>query len=120
MSIHSDAEVKFLKDLSSRWNAHSVHIGLIVIQNFVRWTDGSVLDYEYWRPGQPDYRNGERVCTSMTSPYWFDGKWGTIPCSSEIDFNYICKKPAKGNYFGNIHSKMIITIFHIIYFDIDI
>ncbi|XP_022088512.1 macrophage mannose receptor 1-like [Acanthaster planci] len=93
VSIHDSAELSFLLEYSQLFASY-FWIGLRENGSYAghyEWSDGSLLDFENWRSGQPDDMNGEEQCVEMqkffSSP---PGCWSDNNCGVQRQF--ICKR----------------------------
>ncbi|KAJ3595076.1 hypothetical protein NHX12_004381 [Muraenolepis orangiensis] len=85
--INSEAENVFLWKKISR-SYGNFYIGMLVDfdQSFA-WIDDSPVVYQRWEENQPDFKNNDENCVTMTHHIGF---WRDVNCGSE--FKFICKR----------------------------
>ncbi|XP_073319717.1 lactose-binding lectin l-2-like [Pagrus major] len=83
VSIHSLEEHNFIKALIKNFDhaEGQTLIGLSDIHKEGRWmwSDGSVVDFVYWKEGQPSNFGGNEHCAHTN--FGTSRKWNDLPCS---------------------------------------
>ncbi|KAM6995332.1 C-type mannose receptor 2-like [Tautogolabrus adspersus] len=85
VSIHSVEENKAVLNISSSQN---VWIGLF--RDPWKWSDGSNSSFRFWKPGQPNYLNGQDCVSGV---FGNDGRWNDLKCTRKDAF--ICRGARK-------------------------
>uniref|UniRef100_A0A914BX09 C-type lectin domain-containing protein n=1 Tax=Acrobeloides nanus TaxID=290746 RepID=A0A914BX09_9BILA len=92
VSIHSDKENEFVNDLVTRsieWSSPNLLTALIGLHDpdhsgQWQWTDGSIVDYKSWGPGQPNGQYGKEFCVETIETFQSEFEkrhhWNDIPC----------------------------------------
>ncbi|XP_077483764.1 macrophage mannose receptor 1-like isoform X2 [Amblyomma americanum] len=80
-SFHSKDQIDRLRPYLSK-SQHPVWIGLASAYNdSFQWLDGSPLDYEHWKQGEPSH--ADENCVEMRQ---FDGLWNDAYCHAKNGF----------------------------------
>lgn len=62
----------------------SVWIGLF--KDPWKWSDGSISSFRYWKPSQPNYRQGQDCVVAVFKDR---GMWNDLRCTSKR--NFVCR-----------------------------
>ena len=85
-SVHSQAEADLLGARGASMNMNRPWIGMVRNQGSLVWTDGSALDFENWKNGEPNNWGGREHCGHILNDW--SGKWNDNECDN--NFDYIC------------------------------
>ncbi|XP_022109148.1 macrophage mannose receptor 1-like [Acanthaster planci] len=87
-SIHSKQENDFiLTNVVDPTFVGNLWIGLQKGNQGLEWTDGTPVDFVYWKEGEPN--NNEELCVEMYTKQY--GLWNDEHCTDQAD--YVCKMP---------------------------
>ncbi|XP_037537284.1 macrophage mannose receptor 1-like [Nematolebias whitei] len=81
LSFHN-AEEQDLEKKCVPFRYESFWIGLSATDSGAgfAWSDGSPVDYQHWRKGQPDTMNNEELCTEFYPKYFEYNFWNNVHC----------------------------------------
>ena len=80
-SVHSQAEADLLGARVASMNMNRPWIGMVRNQGSLVWTDGSALDFENWKNGEPNNWGGIQHCAAIK--LWGEnGKWDDVGCEA--------------------------------------
>ncbi|XP_069120617.1 macrophage mannose receptor 1-like isoform X2 [Argopecten irradians] len=92
-SIHTLDENNYVLSLISKASLTSVWIGYNELgATTYTWSDGSLVDFDFWGNGEPNNAFGAEMCVSVSV---YGGTWNDDNCGQEKGF--ICKKSLSGS-----------------------
>uniref|UniRef100_UPI0037E9152B macrophage mannose receptor 1-like n=1 Tax=Semicossyphus pulcher TaxID=241346 RepID=UPI0037E9152B len=84
-SIHSPEDNEAVRNISVSQN---VWIGLF--KDPWKWSDGSNSSFRFWKPGQPNYLEGQDCAVGIFKD---DGRWNDLRCTGKR--NFVCRGARK-------------------------
>ncbi|CAG5114636.1 unnamed protein product, partial [Candidula unifasciata] len=113
LSIESQETMDFIKKkLNSpelSWDREGIWLGASKKSGKWKWTNGRLVNYTNWAPGQPSNLLGLLSVEDCSQMREDDGwKWHDIPCGSlRFHYNYICQFPLNkpGDVGGKVSSS---------------
>ncbi|XP_021354593.1 macrophage mannose receptor 1-like isoform X2 [Mizuhopecten yessoensis] len=87
-SIHSLDENNYILSLITKASLANAWVGYNELGSTTyTWTDGSLVDFDFWRHGEPNNAFGAEMCVSLSAS---GGTWNDDNCGQEKGF--ICKR----------------------------
>ena len=90
VSIHSEKEMEFLKNILAVGTKGLIWIGAHEIDGDWNWQDGSKFDWTNWektQPNSPRWADGINDCAYLWVKEGF--KWADAKCNDEYSFFYL-------------------------------
>ena len=91
VSIHSTEQQELLSQTAYSYVSGHVWIGLsdLEIEGTFAWTDGTLLDFEFWQNNEPNNSGNNEHCGHFyeAEPHY----WNDLPCGNQVHF--LCRLP---------------------------